>query len=170
MGRPMIGLRGPVTIVLVLLLAGCNGPDPEATAVLTSASVPSAEPARFDETTGGIDGIIADDEAYPIPFANVTLVPIGQTITDPDGRFSFSNVPPGKYTVHATRPGFYPAAREETVVAGEAVLTTLILMRLPSTDPYHQTLPVSGKVDARWASTIRRSCAQRQTGVMLSTK
>lgn len=108
---------------LFLPLAGCAGGGADA------SLEDVAPPAQFDDGTGGISGLVTDDEYAPIAGAEVGLVGQAafQTATDPFGGFSLSHVPPGSYKIVAQRLGFEPVAREVVVQAGALVEVRFVL-------------------------------------------
>jgi hypothetical protein len=72
--------------------------------------------ARAQETTGRVQGRIADQQALPVP--GVTVTATGQqgsteTTTDTDGRFTISFLTPGTYDVRAELQGFKPVERKD---------------------------------------------------------
>lgn len=66
--------------------------------------------------TATLSGIVVSDGESPQPIRRVTVALNGGTvtnvlaITDDAGRFTFRGVPPGRYTLNATRPGFVRAS------------------------------------------------------------
>jgi len=73
--------------------------------------------------TGTIRGIITDETGEPLPGVNVqvsspALIGGAQTaLTPASGIFLFPALPPGKYTVNFTMPGFQKVLRENIVVS-----------------------------------------------------
>lgn len=60
-----------------------------------------------------IDGRVVDRDGRPVVGATVTLVEAHQAVTTAaDGRFRFTEVPAGTYTLVARRLGYEPAARQ----------------------------------------------------------
>src|SRR5206468_3214195 len=57
----------------------------------------------------GVTGIVEDALLHPLPNATVVLhdssgATIAKTVTGPDGKFTFANIPLGDYTVEASQP------------------------------------------------------------------
>lgn len=141
-------MTGKTTVVIVMLLAsalaGCiaseagddadvKGPDP-------------GGPARFDETTGGIEGHVTDSSVAPIVGAMVGILKsdVIQTemiaTTDAEGRFSLSLVPPGDHVLNVQALGYSSTAKRVTVNQGELTSVNIILSPLPVDEPYHRTI------------------------------
>ncbi|GAC1515873.1 MAG: TonB-dependent receptor [Gemmatimonadaceae bacterium] len=80
-------------------------------------------PAAYAQSAGRIAGIV-NSTASGGPLADVTIH-IGGTrfgaLTASDGRYTIGGVPPGAYTVRATRIGYAPQSATVTVVDGETV-------------------------------------------------
>ena len=127
-----------------MLFAGCAGStdgtdDPGAAAQSASVSV--------SDTTGAIRGIVLDIGIHPIQGAKVSVVSEGKTLlntTNVDGVFTFSNLPPGTYFIHAEKVGFKNTQQSAEVKAGDAnpPITKIQLeadaaAQKPSHDSYH---------------------------------
>jgi hypothetical protein len=142
--------RGASAFLLVLALAasGCTADNPPPLTSGWSDEIAPALPADFDETTGGIEGTVLDDERTPISLADVTLVGAGQTRSDLEGRFSFSHVAPMSHRLVAVHPGYHVASRTLEVHIGELSRTELILAPIAGADdPYEVTLIKSGYIE-----------------------
>jgi uncharacterized protein YfaP (DUF2135 family) len=67
----------------------------------------------------------------PLASALVTLSPLGRrTSADAEGRFAFTELPPGSYSVQAEASGFSRNSREVNCPAGETVPVVLALSPL----------------------------------------
>ena len=73
-----------------------------------------------EQTTGQIQGIVTDANTNePIQGVNIYLNPTGLlTTTGSDGRYEFTNLEPGQYTVEGVMSGFENCTKNITVVAG----------------------------------------------------
>ena len=137
-------MRVPILLLVVALsLGGCVG-----TEGTPSAAANIDDRPEFDDTTGALDVLVTDDELTPIPNATVGVSPatsdeaaaqIVPLMTSAAGHAVFSNLAPGKYNVQVVALGYDSAAKSIEARAGEVVPLQLIVARLPSDDPYHDT-------------------------------
>ncbi len=151
----MSGRRFPVLLVLgFLVTAGCvaAGAD-EAQNVVVPSSAPEA---GFGDDTGGVKGHVIDDEGVPLAGVILQLLPPALTATTAvDGSFSFSNVPPGKYSLFAARLGFEAGATQVEVVAGEIASATMTLAPIAITQPRVEVLgPFNGFMQCRMSTPL----------------
>ena len=80
-----------------------------------STSVASAQTSR-----GTVVGHVVDSGGAVLPGAKVQLQPGGHAVvSDSTGQFTFSNVPPGDYTLTINYVGFAPYSQQITVSAGQ---------------------------------------------------
>ncbi len=133
-----------LSVPLMLVLAGCVA-DSESTDVNGAgdqAAPQEAAPAEFDDLTGAIQGVVLDLELSPIAGAQVGILP-SETMTEPlvavsdvNGAFTISRVPPGEHTLSTQQLGFQSAAKRVTVSAGEISTVQFSLEKLPTDDPF----------------------------------
>ncbi|HYH86887.1 MAG TPA: TonB-dependent receptor [Pyrinomonadaceae bacterium] len=93
--------------------------------LLAVALAPSAD-AQTQITTGVIQGNVQDEAGAFVPGATVEVRNVGTNLTktlttDNDGRFVFLQLPPGRYTLTASKQGFATLKQEEfTLNVGQA--------------------------------------------------
>lgn len=150
-GMVLYGARGlRILTALVLVLAGCLGNGgPAARGPGDGAPAPIKPTSRIEVNRGTatIDGLVADEELSPIDGAEVQVVrernesvaPLALR-TDAEGRFVAKGLEGGAYLVYAAKKGFREAPpKRVTVVEGESTFLRLVLERLPSPDPFHES-------------------------------
>ena len=73
--------------------------------------------------TGDIHGLVTDaDNGEPVKSANVSLNPGGKsTVTGADGRYEFSDLAPGQYTVQVAKNEYESNTKQITVEVGKTV-------------------------------------------------
>lgn len=126
-----------------LVLSGCSGAAEPAKA---PTSAPAA-PATVTADTGGVEGLVVDDEAAPVSGAEVAQTQANLvTSTDAAGKFSFSDLAPGTYSLVAQRLGYESMARKVEVKAGEITEVTATLVPLAIVEPYTETLIFNGYI------------------------
>ncbi|HUQ46697.1 MAG TPA: TonB-dependent receptor [Gemmatimonadaceae bacterium] len=106
-----------------------------ATGILLSASPSPSAAQQTPAVTGSISGIVTDAASRPVPGAIVSVTELRlQAVTGPDGRFGFSSVPAGHYTLVARRLGYASAVRSS--IASQSTGVTMTLVSTPMTvDP-----------------------------------
>lgn len=140
-GCPMV--RAACVAVLLLSVSGCVGSESTSGPLAGLSEAPS-----FDDTTGAIHILVTDDELAPIANATVgvvtatgerdaALVPV---MTSLSGEAVLSNLPPATYHVQAVALGYESSNKAVDVRAGEVAEIQLALIRLPSDDPYYETI------------------------------
>jgi len=86
----------------------------------------SAAHAQTQSTTGNIQGRVQDEQGAVVPGATVEVRNVETNLTktlatDDDGRFVFLQMPPGRYTLTASKQGFATLEQEEfTLTVGQA--------------------------------------------------
>lgn len=101
--------------ILVANAASATEPGTEQNAGAQVASAPETK-------TGSVTGTVVGSKLFVAPGANVTLTDaMGNTlitVTDQQGRFSFSKVRPGTYTLKVTQKGYRTYQAHDVVVTG----------------------------------------------------
>lgn len=109
--------------------------------LLVAARAQSQSPAANQRIISGI--VISDAIHQPLEGAAVSLAdtngfkPVAETRTDADGRFSFTNLPDGKFALSASHRGYSSAGYQEhdgsftAIVTGENQTTTGLTLSLP---------------------------------------
>lgn len=102
---------------------------------------------------GVVRGVVVDPSITPV--AGVTVVlggAAGEVTTDGEGRFGFSDVEPGLQFLHASKAGYTPVQSSVDVVADELEprLVTLVVERLPGTDPFVVAMVWEGFMHCSW--------------------
>lgn len=116
-----------IVLALAIMLAGCAEQTPEPTVGNTT---PTAG-------TGSIEGFVVDDSFRPVAWAIVTLSPLDlQAISNENGEFAFTNLPPGQYILTVTAQGHKTSEQRATIVANEQAEVTLSPRRVFSTGDY----------------------------------
>lgn len=147
-------MRGP-TLLLALLLAfsGCVGGTP------TSTDAPIATEATVNDSTGGIEGLVTDDELVPISGAQVSVVGGQPVRTDEAGRFALSNLEPKMHVLFATRLGYFEKQAKAEVKVGEVARVDIVLQKIPVAEPRFNEV-------TKWDDKLPVSdaCAERDSG------
>ncbi len=95
-----------------------------------------------DLTPGSFAGQVRGEGGDPLPGALVRLVvargstaalrgPAPRLLTDAEGRFAFSDLPPGDYLVSVAAPGFLPIPRQPVRVEAGADVRDIVLDLVP---------------------------------------
>lgn len=141
-----------VAFVLAGVFAGCI--QAESGAVQSANPEVAAGPAQFDETTGGIEGVLTDSELAPIAGALIGLLqsdslpePMSVT-TDEAGHFTISHVPPGEHTLQASALGFEATSKRVAVEVGAIATISLALKAIPIAEAYGETLIMKSAMSA----------------------
>ncbi|HEX9562482.1 MAG TPA: carboxypeptidase regulatory-like domain-containing protein [Gemmatimonadaceae bacterium] len=106
-----------------------------APAAVTSSQVATTDIA-LTPLPGGIMGVVTDaSNGAPIAGATVTTVPATSSVTtNAQGAYTIQNVPPGTYTVTATRSGYSPGSGPATVLPGQTATRDISLSTQPAYD------------------------------------
>ena len=74
------------------------------------------------QTSGSITGSVADSAGAAIKHATLRINKLNRVITaDESGKFAFTNLPAGTFTLHISAVGFEPASKIITLAEGQAV-------------------------------------------------
>jgi hypothetical protein len=143
-------MRSLTTLVCLVLAstaaAGCADSGSKA------ASLSSAPSASATTDTGGIDGMVIDDEQNPVDGANVTLRSLAtefktSTTSSKDGSFSFSRLEGGAYELLIVAFGYNSRITKVDVVAGEVVKSTSALVRIVVAEALPELLIKKGYIN-----------------------
>ncbi|WP_343701438.1 TonB-dependent receptor [Chitinophaga sp.] len=97
-----------------------------------------------------VKGTVRDQENNLVPGVSIMLGKGKNTVTDAEGRFSFSNVEPGKYTLRFTFVGYEPTARSIDLKAGE---TRVVDVVLSSSAEQLQSVEITGRKESGYKNT-----------------
>jgi hypothetical protein len=140
--------RSPLLIVALLSMAfaGCVGDDSQPPGAEPSVA---AGPADYDESTGGIDGYVTDEELAPIAGALVGILglPDAEATTDASGRFALSNVPPGVHSLATQKLGYESSTQKVEVASGQSSEVKITLVVLAVEEPYPETIIFNGIIE-----------------------
>jgi hypothetical protein len=149
----MAGIGSAKALVFLLLgatMSGCIVAESAPTDKSTQAGQPApeaAEPATFDETTGAISGLVVNAEGLPIGGALAGIRETSaQTVADVGGTFTFSNLPPGDYSLDISQLGYESTSKRVTVSAGEISHVNVALTEVAVEGPYYETILENGNV------------------------
>jgi hypothetical protein len=105
---------------------------------LPNAQALAAQPAADAIPTGSVHGVVVDKDGTVYEGAHVALAltvnagsapePIRTATTDSNGRFNFSDVPPGPFSLTATSTGFATQMLTGTLHAGEVFESKAIVL------------------------------------------
>lgn len=126
-----------VGLLVAVGLAGCSG---------GGTKDPATGGLDVDATTGGIRGLVVDQNVVPVEGATITLSGGGTTQSDELGLFNFTGLAPGDYLVTAGKPGFGSMQTTTTVVAGvpDPPVLKLLIERLSTAQPYLDFFKLEG--------------------------
>ena len=82
---------------------------------------------------GSVSGVVTDNATgNPIDNVSITIVPGANSVsTTSDGKFEFTNLEEGQYTISAQKSGYQSNRKNVTVVSGESVNANITLTEIP---------------------------------------
>ena len=101
--------------------------------ILASVSPTLPPPLHAQGTTGTIRGIVTR-AAPDAPVAGAQVFIVGGrlgAVTGADGRYTFSQVPPGTHVVRVRALGFQPIEKSVEVTAGQAATADFVVTSTP---------------------------------------
>jgi len=117
------------TALALLACLACSSKGLRAQSPATIPAQQAAPPSRAG--TGIIAGVVLNTKTLsPVPEAVLTLTrtkdrsPVGESITDSEGRFSFPNLADGKYSLNAAHRGYIASAFEAHGGVSTAIVTS----------------------------------------------
>ena len=133
-----------LAVLLGVALAGCSGGAPADDAPAVGPDVVIDEGSSL----GAIAGVVVDEAIRPIGNATMSLTGLGaagrNTTTDEGGQFVFEDLEPGTYFLHGNATRYVGLQTSAQVTAGEVARVRMLLTRLTSAEPYHQTYHFQG--------------------------
>src|SRR3954453_12548177 len=128
--------------------------------ILAGVSVPAVPAVALrQQTTAGIAGVARDASGGVLPGVSVeagspVLIERVRTVTtDGDGRYNIVALPPGRYTVSFTLPGFSIVKNEGVVITAGFTPTINADLRVGALE---ETIPVSGPAPVVDTQNVRR--------------
>lgn len=122
---------------------------------------------------GNVHGYVSDEATgEPMRTASVTINPGGKkTVTGSDGRFEYTNLESGQYTLQIAKEGYQTNVGSVTIVPGQTAQCDILLrpgdgyLKVNKTEinmGYNNTLAAieisnTGKIDLQWV--IKKDCA-----------
>lgn len=137
-----------IVIAFAVLFSGCIAGGATDAPISSHAPVASG-PAEYDDTTGAIEGFVTDEEIAPVAGAIVGLLEMPEKIvsTDEQGRFAFSILVPGTYTVAVQKLGYDSSAQRVDVLAGQTSASKIILSVQPIEEPWAELIIHRGIIE-----------------------
>jgi hypothetical protein len=131
-------------------------------------------PARAQTITGSISGTVTDPNGSIIPGATVTLISdktndVRTLTTNEEGRFNFTTVQPGAYTVKVEREGFQTLERRGTILSANENLAIGEMKLDPGQVTQTVTVTSEGQLVERESSDLTARITSDQIN-LISTK
>ena len=87
--------------------------------------------AAWAQPTGHLSGVVRDTMGGVLPGVEVSATSVGgvtprTSLTDGEGRYAVDALPPGRYTVAASRVGFQPTSSDVDIDGGRATLDLVL--------------------------------------------
>ena len=87
---------------------------------------------KKEESPGSVYGFVTDNTGEPVRTANIQLSDGKSTSTGNDGRYEFSDLKAGEYTLQVNRSGYAPIVNHKvTVLAGKSNQFDVVMQKLP---------------------------------------
>lgn len=115
-----------------------------------------------EKSKGVITGTVLDEEAQTYPSAKVELVNVKTILTDMDGKFRFSDLTPGKYTIIVKTPDYSDKIIQGIVVTNEDVTVVDIVLSVNTMTEVVFDGTKNRKQDTEHAATL----IQKEAGTM----
>ena len=119
-------------------------------AAVESGVEKEAQAAASQEAKGRIEGTVQTSDGQGVAGVNLTLHAVGakgetlpferRATGTQEGKFSFVELPPGKYTLRAEAAGFQPAIREVVLTPDAASVALVVILKIL---PISETIVVS---------------------------
>jgi hypothetical protein len=118
-----------------------------------------AVPALAQEQTGSIEGTIRDSSGGVLPGVTVevrspALVGVSSVVTDSTGVYRFPALPPGRYSVNATLPGFTSGVVENVTLSLGQILKIDLALAVAGLTETVQVTAESPLIDVRQNATF----------------
>ncbi len=135
----MHSIKSSLLPAVVILLVTCpclhaQSPLPARSLAATAPAAASIDPQSAPAAgTGRLTGVVTDQTGGVVPEAPIEVTSLDTgikrtTLADPLGHYVLRDLPPGRYQVSATSPGFEPAVSESvSVTAGRDAAVDLVL-------------------------------------------
>ncbi len=117
--------------------------------------------------SGRVSGSVKDSNGGAIPNANITITnaannSVRTVVTDDEGFYTATNLPPGTYNVGAERSGFKHATQSGIAVTADARLTVDIILEPGQVTETVQISTVAGETVNTTSGEVARVVDKRQ--------